>query len=270
METAVPWWLRAYFLFATLQLGALGVTGFVSPDDIQIPLRMTPLNVRFVAALYLTSAVAVLLAALSRRRAEARLFALGFAFGTLVITLQIFVRWNDYMAPTLPHREGFLGAYLLDLALALVVVPTAGYLTIPPRARNRLTPLFLVEATTFAVVGVVLLVAPNLAAKVWPWALPSVLSQLYAAFFLSLALGAFLAAGEAQPRAIRSFTLTSFALTVFVLVASLLHLPRFKPEPVTWVWFAVFGVGAVAFATALAGERVIRSRGAPMATSIGG
>ena len=100
-----------------------------------------------------------------------------------------------------------------------------------------------------------LLFAPDLASAYWPWTLPPILGQLYAAFILTFAVGAALAARETSPLAIRTFVIASLALAVLVLIASALHVDRFKSEPVTVVWFATFGLGAVAFAVALAIQR---------------
>jgi hypothetical protein len=46
----VTWWIRAYLVFAAVQGFSIGLTGLLSPADIEIPLRITPLNARFVGA----------------------------------------------------------------------------------------------------------------------------------------------------------------------------------------------------------------------------
>jgi len=257
--------LRLYLLIGAFQAGALGLTGLLRPADIQIPLRMSLLNARFVAALYLTSAIAILIPALGRSLRDAWLFTLGFTVGALIITIEILFRWSDYMAAGLPHRPAFFGVYIVDLALAAYVIPTVGFLTIPKRARHRLTWLFLSEGIVLGATGIGLLLAPKALAHIWPWTLPPVLGQLYAAFFLALALGAFLASGESRPAPVRNFCVTSLILTVLVLIASLLHLPRFKSGPETWVWFAIFSIGTVLFAGAFAATI---SRGTVVPTSL--
>ena len=112
---------------------------------------------------------------------------------------------------------------------------------------RRLKNLLLISA-----LGLVLLFAPDLASAYWPWTLPPILGQLYAAFILTFAVGAALAARETSPLAIRTFVIASLALAVLVLIASALHVDRFRPEPVTFIWFGAFGLGAVAFTVALA------------------
>ena len=79
---------------------------------------------------------------------------------------------------------------------------------------------------------------------------------MYACFILTFAIGAALAARESEPRAVRDFLIASCALCVLVLLVSAVHVDRFKPEPVTLVWFAAFGILALAFAAAL----VLRGR----------
>src|SRR5712691_13412984 len=77
MDRPMNWWIRGYLLFAAVQGFGIGLTGLIAPAEMQIPLRVTPLNTRFVAALYIAGGIGVLLAALTRRRSDARLFVVG-------------------------------------------------------------------------------------------------------------------------------------------------------------------------------------------------
>jgi hypothetical protein len=255
MERATNWWIRAYLLFAAAQGFGIGLTGLFVPSEMQIPLRISPLNARFVAALYVAGGIGVLLAALAKRRSEARLFVVGFGVATLLILILTLAHWSDFMADPLPHRAVWIFVYVVDPLVALVLVPIAGLWPPTRGVRHRLTPLLLVQAVLFGALAVLLLVAPDVAAAYWPWALPPLLGQLYACFILTFAIGAALAARETSSRAIHDFLLASVGLTVLVLLASALHFDRFKPEPVTGVWFAAFGIGAVAFTVAVAIQR---------------
>ncbi len=252
----MPWWVRAYLVFAVVQGLGIGLTGLLLPPEMQIPLRISPLNARFVAALYIAGGVGVLwAAAFARRRSEARLFVIGFGFATALILVLTIVHWSEFMADELPHRPVWLFDYVADPLLALVIVPAAALW--PPRAgvRHRLTPLFVVEACIFGSLGLALLVAPAAVASGWPWNLPPLLGQLYACFFLTFAVGAALAARETEPRAIVAFGASTLVLAVLVLLASLLHLDRFKPEPVTWIWFTAWSLGACALLGAIVSQR---------------
>jgi hypothetical protein len=234
-------------VLAAVQGFGIGLTGLLAPADMQIPLRLTPLNARFVAALYIAGGVGVLLAAISPRIQAARLFCVGFGLATLMILGITVLYWPDFMDDALPHRPVWMFDYVVDPLLALVLVPLVGLW--PPRraSPHALSRLLWVEAVVFGVLGLVLLLLPNTAAAYWPWSLPPVAGQLYACFILTFAVGAVLAARESESRAVRDFLLASFTLCTLVLVASALHLDRFKPEVVTPLWFASFAVGAVAF-----------------------
>jgi len=156
------------------------------------------------------------------------------------------------MADSLPHRPVWIFDYVVDPMLAVLLVGFAG-LSPPARGvRHRLTPLLIVQAVVFGALGLLLLFAPDVGAAYWPWTLPPVLGQVYGCFLLTFCVGAALAARETSARAIRDFLIASLGLTVLVLLASAVHLDRFKPEPVTAIWFAAFGIGAVAFAIGVA------------------
>jgi hypothetical protein len=246
----MPWWIRAYLLLGAAQALIIGGRALFTPSDTPIPLDVSPLNARFIAALYLSAAVGLILTVFARDRADARLFTITFGFATTLILLLSVLYWNDFLAADRPHRIGWIWSYVIDPPLAALII-FAGRL-LPPRsaAYHRLTPLFLVEAAVLGALGLLMLFAPALAAEGWPWLLPVRLSQLYACFFLTFALGAFLTAREQRPIAMRNFTVASLALMVFVIAASLMHIPSFRPGLVTGIWFGGFLLGAIAFAAA--------------------
>jgi hypothetical protein len=68
-----------------VQAFGIGMTGLILPPEMQIPLRLTPLNARFVAALYLAGGVGVVLALFAPHLADKRLMCVGFGAATLLI-----------------------------------------------------------------------------------------------------------------------------------------------------------------------------------------
>jgi hypothetical protein len=243
----MDWAVRGYLVFAAIQGCGIGLTGFIVPAEMQIPLRLTPLNARFVAALYIAGGVGVLFAAATPRRRTARLFCVGFGLATVLILGVTLLHWSDFMSDELPHRPVWIFDYVVDPLLALVLVPIAGLW--PPRhgAYHPLTNLLWVETVVFGALGLLLLLVPQTAAIYWPWTLPPVAGQIYGCFLLTFAVGAALAARETEARAIRDFLIASVSLCVLVLLASAIHFDRFKPEPVTTAWFVLFGAGVLAF-----------------------
>src|ERR1700682_1897226 len=125
MERPMNWWIRGYLLFAAVQGFGIGLTGLIAPAGRQIPLRLPPLNYRFVAALYVGGGIGVLLAAVSKRRSEARLFVVGFGVATLLILILTLQHWSDFMAEPLPHRAVWIFVYVVDPLVALVMIPVA-------------------------------------------------------------------------------------------------------------------------------------------------
>ena len=123
----MTWWLRAYLGFAAVQGFGIGLTGLLVPAEMQIPLRVSPLNARFVGALYVAGAVGVLWAAFARRREETRLFVLGFGLATGMILILTIVHWPEFMADSAAAPPG------VDLRLRRRSVAGADH-----RARGRL------------------------------------------------------------------------------------------------------------------------------------
>src|SRR5205823_7783837 len=141
----VPWWVRAYLLLGAFQGVGIGLTGFFDPGGIQIPFQMSPLNARFVGALYLASGIGVLAAAFSRRREETRLFVVAFGLATLLILLVTALHWTAFMGDGLPHRVSWIASYVGDPLLALAVVVAARFAPPQHSARRRFVALLLVE-----------------------------------------------------------------------------------------------------------------------------
>jgi hypothetical protein len=58
---AMPLWLRVFLLLNVVQDFAIGASGMASPAHITIPLEdVSPLNARFIAALYIGGGIAIL------------------------------------------------------------------------------------------------------------------------------------------------------------------------------------------------------------------
>ncbi len=120
-----------------------------------------------------------------------------------------------------------------------------------PAARNPLATLFIVYAATLVLVGMVLLVAPALAAQLWPWTLPPILGQVYSVFFLTFALGGRLAAREPGWEGVWIYVAANLIMLVLIVAVSLIHADRFKAGPETWSWYGFCLAGVLVFVGAL-------------------
>ena len=249
MGTRVPLWLRIFFAANVLQDLALGV-GLILPASIPFPLTVSPLNARFIGALYLASAVGMILSALASSRIDTRIFVIGFGLVSVLVLIVTVLYWGDFTARRIPVL--WLVTYTADpIVTALTVVLWKMWRAGQP-GRHPLTPLFLVEFGILGVLGLFSLLAPDFAVTIWPWKITPLLAQVYGAFFLTFASGAYLASNERRQSAVLPVAASSFALAVLVIVGSAFHLDRFMPGLPTLLWFGGFGVGTIAFALALA------------------
>jgi hypothetical protein len=261
VERSLSPWLRAFFLLVTVQ-ALVVAAGVVWPALIPrlLPWDASPLNARFIAALYAMGGLSALLCLIAARYAEVRITLIEVGLVTLLPLLITLPRLGEFVAPR-PFPIGWLLSYTVDPLLAALLWRMHGY-DRSPAGRNPFAPLFIAYATALGGIGLVLLALPGLAARIWPWELPAVLAQLYSAFFLGIAACAVVAAREPRWEGVRIYVIANLFLLVLVVVVSLLHIDRFRAGPATWIWFGFCLVGITALAWALlggTGRRVLSS-----------
>lgn len=245
----MPVWLRVFLLINVVQDLAIGF-GLIAPARIVVPLKgLTPLNARFIAALYLGGGITILLAALVRRAVDARIALYAFDVITMLVLVMTFVYWPRFTVDGLPWL--WLTTYVVDPVLATFAIIALGLGRPADPGRHRLSGLFAAQAAVFGACGLALLLAPDAVLAGWPWTLTRLLARVYAAFFIAFAVGAVLSAGERRPEALRPFVGGSLALLLLTLGVSLLHLDRFDQGGIRWLWFAIHVLGVAAFGYAL-------------------
>ena len=211
----------------------------------------TPLNVRFVACFYLAGATGLLASAAARRAVDTRIYLAGFTAVTALLLVATIWYWSTYTDGGVPYP--WLGSYVIEPVVGVVALVTLDLRSAARPGRHRLSPVYDAEAAIFAVLGLILAVAPDAAVRLWPWALTPVLARTYAAIFLAFALGAALSARERRPQAVRPFAWSSLVLVGATAVVSLVHHAKFDGGPSTYVWglglaAGVAGLGAAALA----------------------
>lgn len=254
----LPLWLRLYFLFVLAQALLVG-SALIQPALITVvlPWDASPLNARFIAALYLMGAISALLCMLAARYAEVRISLIEIGFVTGVLLLITVPHFTEFTSRNFPYR--WVIFYTIDpLVSALIWWRLRG--SDPQQAgKNSFAPLFLTYALVLGVAGVILLGLPALAASLWPWALPPILGQVYSVFFLTFALGGLLAAREPSWAGVRVYVLANLGMLLLIIGVSWWHAERFKPGPATWGWYVLCLAGVVGFGMALlwrSGRRV--------------
>jgi hypothetical protein len=231
---------RLYFLTVGLFAAFVAVVGLLFPQwiDHAIPWAVPPLHARVIGAVYLGGMV-LMFGAL--RHPLPRVWAM----------LPLAAVWTGVLLMvSILHASGFNWDHwpVRFWWFAYLVFPVVGaWLTHSlPAGRSEGAPVPV--ALALAMLAGVLLVAPGLAARVWPWPLPPLLSQIYSGPLFGLAVGVTLVTRRALPEERRLLSLGLATLCAAVLMASLWHLPLFRPaSPSTWVWFAalLFGLGGL-------------------------
>jgi hypothetical protein len=251
MDRALPLSLRAFFLLVTLQ-ALVVAAGVVWPALIPqlLPWDASPLNARFIAALYAMGGLSALLCLLAQRYTEVRITLIQIGLVTLLLLLITIPRLGEFSPPR-SFPIGWVLSYTVDPLLTALLLWQMRRRDHMPVGRTPLTLVLVVYALVLGVLGIILLALPSLAAQIWPWELPAVLGQLYSAFFLGMAVCAALAAREARWEGVRIYAIAQLFLLVLVVVVSLLHIDRFRTGPATWLWFALCLIGAAAFAVVL-------------------
>jgi len=226
-------------------------SALIDPTWIRVvlPWDASPLNARFIGALYLMGTISAFLCMISRQYAEVRisLIEIGFVTGTLLlITVPHF---SEFTTANFPYR--WVIFYTIDpLAVILSLWFLRGRDKVPT-GRNKFLPVFVGYALVLSVAGFVLFALPQLAGNLWPWALPPILGQVYSVYFLTFAIGAILCAREPRWMGVWVYLAANLGMFVLIVGVSILHSSRFKPGLPTWVWYAIWLSAAVAFSIAL-------------------
>jgi hypothetical protein len=259
-------WLRLLFILVLGQALILG-QALLWPARIAqtLPWPATPLNARFVAALYCMGVVTALLAIFAPTYAAVRVsVVLIFALtsGLLVLTLP---HLGDFTANTFPYR--WVISYALDAAVTGAVL---WRLRGRGRASSEGTPIRAVVASyaTFAAAaGLVMLVAPSYAVRHWPWGLTPILAQVYSIFFLTFALGGWLVARDPRTETAWIYLTANLAVILMVIGVSVAYPERFKPGIPTWTWYTIWVAAACTRAVALTAMASASRRRAETATA---
>jgi hypothetical protein len=248
VERAVPLWVRAVLWLAAAQ-ALLLLLALVQPGAVSllVPWPASPLNARFIASLYVSLGTGVLLCSLAPRFREMRIVLTGIGLATALLLVLTLVRMALHPNELTTFPLFWLLFYVVDPVLVALVFWRLGWGAPGPPTARPPAALWLAQAALYGVAGLVLLLAPATARSLWPWAITEPQSQLYSAFFLTLAVASVLAVREPSWDAVRWLALMIALLAVLVLVVSLVHLPRFTRPPATAAWLAVFAAEALVF-----------------------
>jgi hypothetical protein len=248
MERSIPWWLRATLWLAAAQ-ALLLLLALFAPQyvNLLVPWPASALNARFIASLYVSLGLGVLLCSLAHSFREMRIVLFGIGMATTLLFFLTLLRMYFHPGELKQFPYFWLLFYIVDPLLVAFAFWRFGWGATTPLGANALTPLWIVQAGFFGVLGLILMLLPTTAIGFWPWAITEPQAQLYSAFFLTLAVASLLAIRELTWQGIRWLVFMVMMLALLVLVVSLLHLSRFTNGITTIIWFVWFGVEALVF-----------------------
>jgi hypothetical protein len=185
-----------------------------------------------------------------RRAVDTRIFLVGFIVVTALLLAATIGYWSTYTDGGVPYP--WVGSYVIEPVIGAAILVHLRLWHPAEPGHSRVWGVFLIQAIVFAALGIVLVVSPAAAIRVWPWALTAVLARTYAAIFIAFAAGAFLAARERRPQAVAPFALASLVLLATTATISLVHRARFDGGLSTYAWAAALAAGIAGFAGASA------------------
>ena len=227
----------------------VGALSFLEPSLVvyAVPWPAPPLHARFIGALNLSAMVMCIMSAASTSREDVRHLPLLIAVWSGVICLASFLHLEAYHYGEAPIWIWII-AYVAFPVVACFLAFKMGRgdaakssLVLPAWQNNYLR----LQGLVLVVFGAVLLLAPELAATLWPWKINAILAQVYAGPLLAYGIVSFQVSGGGYRQAMIPMT-GAFVFATLTFVASILHRDLFSLRAVSsWLWFLVFGVAMI-------------------------
>ncbi|MBI2998360.1 MAG: hypothetical protein HYY46_07880 [Deltaproteobacteria bacterium] len=232
----------------------VGFWGYFAPPQVNraIPWLVPPLHARFLGAMYLSGAAAMIGCIVATRWAQVRaVVSMAYIWTGMLFIVSLFhVEEFDF---TKIQVWIWFGAYLIYPLIALWLSWTHSDQarrkettdsTLPSWTRRYL----LIQGYVVTLLALALLLAPGFMTNLWPWKITRLLAQIYSAPFLAYGLGCLWFAHERSWSEIRVGVTATLVFAAGVLLASYMHRNLFSAADIAdWLWFIGFAVATVMF-----------------------
>jgi hypothetical protein len=217
----VPLPLRVLSAAQTAILAATGATMFFDTGFAQSiwPWTLTPFNARFIGGFYLGAAVgAAITTAIGRWALWRVIHGMSVVFTGMVFLVSLFHLDRFFF-----HRWGAWAWFVLYGLLSLYTavawyvyrrLPTGGRPLAPALGR-----VLVAQALTLGLYGVALVIAPVALARFWPWPVDRLHGQLYAAIFVTAAVGPLSVARRAHPQELMGAGITWIVAAAMIVLS---------------------------------------------------
>jgi hypothetical protein len=241
---------RIFYGAVALLAAWVGFWGFFVPTavDWALPWIVPPLHARFLGAMYLSGATFAIGAMLARRWSTIRVIVpmISVWTGSLLLVSLLYLGSFEFT-----HHQVWIwfAAYVVYPLLAAWIAwrmrsdRRAGD---GPEVPRVLRTYLLAQGVVVTAFAAFLLLLPQVAGSVWPWAITPLLTQIYAAPFLSYGFGSLYAARQQALADVRLYLLGTAVFAALVLIASAIHVGLFSSDKAaTWLWFGGFALGVL-------------------------
>lgn len=246
-------WEKLFFAVVGLSALWIGFWGYFLPAiQKSIPFPIPALHARFLGAMYLSAFVMLLGGFRAGRRDRIGVVPVMTSIwtgGIFVVSL-IHIDLFDFSTPQTWIWMVAYGVYPV-IALWLVwgyrdhLTGSGAGAAVPRGVMVYLT----VQGAVLLLLAAALFLAPAAMVARWPWPITDSLAQLYAAPFLSYAIGSLLLSRTSGWPQLRIGLVTMAVFAAGVLIASLIHRDLFSPsELADQLWFGLFTVAAISLA----------------------
>jgi hypothetical protein len=250
VEPAVPRLHRVWFTLGVLAGLFPAIAGPLAPatlDKVFSWVEIPELHARFIGGIYLFAVVYTFGCLIARRPWQTADAHWAIVIFTGLIGYLNLVNLDAFDFSLVAPKVWFAIYVVFPIAGVPIALaarrrstePPAGGVPMPAWARVVLVA----QAIVFAVVGVVLLVARQDAAREWPWEAAPGLVQFYSAAFLVFGFLSWRASTMRTWRSFATLVVPFAALGVSTVVTSLGRADLFDVgAAATWAWFGFFGV----------------------------
>ena len=252
VESAVPRLHRVWFTLGVLAGLFPAIAGPLAPatlDKVFSWVAIPQLHARFIGGIYLFAVLYTLGCLVARRQWQTADAHWAIVIFTGLIGYLNLVNLDAFDFSLVAPKVWFAIYVVFPIAgvpIALAarrhsVEPATGGLRMAGWARVALRA----QAAVFALVGVVLLVDRQDAARAWPWEASPNLVQFYSAAFLVFGFLSWRASVLRSWRAFATLVVPFAALGASTVLSSLGRLDLFDADDLaTWIWFGFFGAVA--------------------------
>jgi hypothetical protein len=250
-SSGIPAVVRLFFVVIALAALFVAYLGLFAPERLDRSFTwaiLPPLHARFVGVLYLFGGIYMVGCLVAARWSQVSPALAGIGLFTSLLLLATLLNLDAFdfgLGPVWVWTLSYIIYPAIAFALAWLLRHRAADEPGGPALPRWAIVFLMVQAGAFAVLGLLLLVAGDVAVDVWPWKISSGLAQFYGGPFLAYAFCSWQYARRRRWASLGAVVPAMLVFTAGTVIVSLVHSELFSASEVTsLVWFGGFGAAA--------------------------